>query len=59
MIRELLKHFIITTVGALVLTPILFIISVIILWRRAEEAYKAAEEIIEGRIGVARDSLSH
>lgn len=59
MIRELLKHFIITTVGALVLTPILFVVSVMILWRRAEEAYKAAEEIIEGRIGVARNALSH
>jgi len=58
-IRELLKHFIITTVGALVLTPILFVVSVMILWRRAEEAYKAAEEIIEGRIGVARNALSH
>ena len=59
MIGELLKHFIIATIGALVLTPILFVVSVIILWRRAEEAYKAAEGIIEGRIGVARNALSH
>jgi len=58
-IGELLKHFIIATIGALVLTPILFVVSVIILWRRAEEAYKAAEGIIEGRIGVARNALSH
>ena len=59
MIVELLKRLIIVTVGALVLTPILFLVSIIMLWRRAEEAYKAAEEIIEGRIGVARNSLSH